>query len=83
MSSSLTFEEVDKHIQGADLSAFQAGGKQAAAAGAAPAAALPNVCGIYKVVRPILVLVSNLPIIPQKWRDALKTFISVLDTVCP
>jgi hypothetical protein len=80
-----TFEEVDKHIQSVDLSAFQPGGKHhvPASAAANPAAALPNVCGIYKSVRPILVIVSNIPLIPQKWRDVLKTFIQSLDVICP
>lgn len=81
-----TFEEVDKHIQSADLSAFQPGGKHAmtaASATANPAAAIPNICGAYKVVRPILQLISSVPFIPQKWRDALKAFMGVLDMLCP
>jgi hypothetical protein len=80
-----TFEEVDKHIQSADLSAFQPGGRHhvAAAAAANPAAVIPNVCGIYKVVRPILALIANLPLIPQKWKDAIKAFMQVLDALCP
>ena len=79
-----TFEEVDKHIQSADLSAFQPGGKHhLSAAPASPAAAIPNLCAIYKVVKPILTLVANLPIIPQKWRDAIKAFMKVLDALCP
>ena len=80
-----TFEEVDKHIQSVDLTAFQPGGKHhvAASAAANPAAALPNVCAIFKAARPILVLVSNIPLIPQRWRDVLKTFIQTLDVICP
>lgn len=80
-----TFEEVDKHIQSADLTAFQQGGKpQAAAASntANPAAAIPNICGAYAVVKPILQLVGNFPI-PKKWKDAIKAFMSVLDAICP
>lgn len=84
-SSNPTFEDVEKHIQSADLSAFQKGGKLhvSASAAASPAAAIPNVCAIYKIVRPILVLLSNLPLIPQKWRDAIKLFIQALDVFCP
>lgn len=78
-SSTPTFEEVDKHIQKADLSAFQPGAKAAAAT---PAAAIPNVCGIYKIVRPFLLLVSGFPI-PQKWKDAIKLFIKAMDALCP
>lgn len=85
-SKNPTFEEVDKHIQKADLSAFQAGGKMrlsAASAKASPAAAIPNICGIYKIVRPILVLISNFPMIPKKWKDAIKLFMQALDAFCP
>lgn len=82
-TSNLTFEEVDKHIQNADLSALQQGGAKSAAAGASADAAIPNVCGAYKVIKPILQLVSNLPIIPKKWKDAIKLFIGVMDAFCP
>jgi hypothetical protein len=81
-----TFEEVDKHIQSADLSAFHPGGKHAmtaASASANPAAVIPNICGAYKIVRPILQLLSNLPLIPKKWKDAVKAFMGVLDMLCP
>jgi hypothetical protein len=74
-----TFEEVDKHIQKANLSALQPAG--AAASGSA--AAIPNVCQAYGVVRPILALVAGVPLIPQKWRDAVKAFMQVLDAICP
>jgi hypothetical protein len=78
-----TFEDVDKHIQAADLKAIQPGGKHFPAAAPAGAAALPNVCPAYKTVRPILELLSNTPLIPQKWRDAIKAFIGVMDLICP
>jgi hypothetical protein len=86
-----TFEEVDKHIQSADMSVFQAGGasrpasaKGAAKGGAASAAlSTSQVCAAYQVVKPILQLVANLPIIPKKWKDAIKAFMGVLDMLCP
>lgn len=80
-----TFEEVDRHIQKANLSAFQSGGSRrmsAASAKASPAAAIPNVCEIYKIVRPILGLVLNFPI-PKKWKDAIKLFMQAMDAICP
>lgn len=78
-----TFDDVEKHIQKADLAAIQPGGKEHPAAGVTGAAALANICPAYKIVRPILVLLSNTPIIPQKWRAALKAFIEVIDVICP
>ena len=70
--STPTFESVDKQIQAADLSVFQPGGKYhlAPGAAAAPAAATPNFCAAYKIVRPILELLLGTPFIPQKWKDA-------------
>ena len=82
-SSNPTFEEVDKHVQAVDLSAFQAGGKHYLAAGVAPAAALPNLCPAYKAIRPILVLLSTAVLIPATWRAVIKTFLSVMDVICP
>lgn len=82
----LTFEEVNKHFESADLSQFQEGGKNhfsAEAVAKTPALVLQNVCGIYKIVRPFLALVSNIPLIPKKWRDAIKTFMGVMDGICP
>jgi hypothetical protein len=69
MSDNPTFEEVDQHIQSADLSVFQVGRPhmRAEATAASPAIALPNVCYAYQVVKPILALVSNfpLPVVPN------------------
>lgn len=45
--------------------------------------ALSKLCGIYKVIRPILVAITKVIIIPKKWRNAIQTFISVMDIVCP
>jgi len=78
-----TFEEVDRHIESADLSLFQPGGKHHVASGTTAAAAMPQLCPIYKTVRPVLVLISNLPLIPQKWKDAIKLFLQFLDVLCP
>ena len=77
-----TFEEVDKHIEAADLSPFQPGGRFHTARGAAVPQAVPQICPIYKIVRPIFLVVTNLPI-PKKWKDAIKTFMEVLDALCP
>lgn len=42
-----------------------------------------NVCGIYKIVRPILALLAGAIVLPKKWREAIQTLMSVLDTLCP
>jgi len=81
-SPSITFEQVHKHMRSVDLSKLRPKAGPAARA-IAPAAALPNACAAYKVVRPILVLVSSTPLLPPKWTGAIKIFIQAMDTVCP
>lgn len=75
-----TFEDVDKHFKAADLSKLQPSAK-AAAGGAA--AAIPNVCQAYSVVRPFLALAAGVPFLPKKWRDAITAFMKVMDAICP
>ena len=84
--SNLTFEAIDAHIKKADLKAFEPGGARhvtAAAVKASPASVLPQICQIYHVIRPILQAILLIPFIPASWKAAIKTFISVLDTLCP
>jgi hypothetical protein len=79
-----TFEEVDKLIQKADLSALQKAPRAAAARAAVdPAAVFGQVCAAYKIIRPILALLLNTPLLPKKWKDAIKAFMKVLDAICP
>lgn len=69
----LSFEEVNAHVEKTYNEKHH--GVSTAATG--------NLCSIYTVVRPILILISQLPLIPKKWKDAIKTLIAVLDTLCP
>lgn len=79
-----TFEEINAAVEKFDLAKHQAGVRQISAEAAKnPALALPQLCPIYKVIRPILVVLSGLILIPQKWRDLIKGLISVLDALCP
>lgn len=80
-----TFEEIDRQIQQADLDAFERGTREvtAEAVAAQPANVLGRVCEIYRAVRPILVVLSNFPLIPERWRRALKIFIDLMDRLCP
>lgn len=70
------FEEINKHIKAADLEQFKV---KAASVGGAEF----QLCPIYKIVRPILMMVSTLPFFPAKWKEALGIFTSVLDLMCP
>jgi len=79
----LTFEDVDKLIQKADLSALKTAPRAAAKAAVDPAAVIAQVCAAYKIIRPILLLLSNLPLIPKKWRDVITGFMKLMDSLCP
>jgi hypothetical protein len=81
----ITFEQIDAAVNKFDFAAHHATVAKLGPAGAQnPALALPQLCPLYKtIVRPILVVLSNLPLIPQKWKDAIKAFIAVVDVLCP
>jgi hypothetical protein len=82
----LTFESVDRHVQRLDLSQFRRGGRHhfsAAAVAASPGDVLAKVCSIYRAVRPILNLIAKVPLLPKKWRDAISTFVNLMDSLCP
>ena len=47
-----------------------------------PGKAIPKLCEIYQLVRPILVALSAFPLIPAKWREAIKLLVQVLNQIC-
>jgi len=69
-----TFEEVDAHIE---KHLPHAKHQMTAAAGAGA------ICNVYQAVRPILLVLKSLPLIPQRWKDAIALLISALDAMCP
>ena len=84
-AQNLTFESVDRHVQRLDLSQYRRGGKHhfsAAAVTASPGDVLTKVCAIYRAIRPILALIVKVPLLPKKWRDAVSTFMSLMDSLC-
>ena len=78
-----TYEEIEKHLAKYDLAAFSPGGAKHPGAAAGAAAAIPNVCGAYAMVKPILQAVIAFPLVPKKIKDAIKAFMAVLDAICP
>jgi hypothetical protein len=84
--TAVTFEEIDKQINALNIKDFEAGGKHhftAQAVAASPGDVLKKVCTIYRAIRGVLIALENFPLIPKKWRDALKTFTNLMDTLCP
>lgn len=71
-----TFEEINKHIEAAHLPLKVGHGTDAAAAQV-------NLCAIYKVVKPILQLVSMFAFFPAKWQAALALYLQAMDVFCP
>jgi len=49
----------------------------------APVDVLGKVCSAYQMVKPIIGLIQGLWLIPQRWKDAIKAFQSLMDTLCP
>lgn len=66
-----TKEDVDKAMAAVDHAKLKA----------LPQAA--QICAAYQMIRPLLAFLSAFWIIPATWQTGIKTFMSVLDTVCP
>lgn len=48
-----------------------------------PGGVLVKVCGIYRTVRPALDFASRFFLFPGKVKNVLKTFIGLMDGLCP
>lgn len=79
----ISFEDIEKAVNQADLDGLEKKAAQFKAASASPADILAQICPIYRTVRPILVGMSQIPFIPANWRKAIKAFIKAMDLVCP
>ena len=74
--SELTFESVNKEIESLDLSQLENELQQEALD------ITSKICQIWNKIGSILRLISNIPLIPKKWREALKLLINTLDSLC-
>ncbi|WP_353779993.1 hypothetical protein [Winogradskyella sp. 3972H.M.0a.05] len=74
--SELTFESVNKEIEALDLNELELYSKREALD------VTSKICEIWKKISSIVRLIANIPLIPKKWRDALKVLISALDSLC-
>ena len=86
MENELTFEQINEHINKADLSIYKKDGAKhfkAADISADAGGVLQKVCSIYHVIQPVLQGILLIPFIPKKWKDALRTFIGLMGTLCP
>ncbi len=44
---------------------------------------LVRICDLYKIIKPILLVILSIPFVPRKIKEAIKIFIENLDLVCP
>ena len=82
----MTLEQIEAHIEKANLGQFaqpQGATRGADAKSIDLAAQLQRVCGIYRGIRPILQVIVNFPLIPESIKKAIRTFMSVMDGICP
>ncbi len=73
----MSFDDINAGIERLDLTEFE---KIAASRDAE--AIKDAICRIWKGIRPIIVALSNFPLLPKKWRAALKMLIKLLDALC-
>ena len=76
-----SFEEIDRQIKGLDLAGMNE--RAAGMATASPADVIGQICPIYRAIRPILQGILLIPFIPETWKQAIRTFIRLMDLVCP
>ena len=74
--SELTFESVNKEIESLDLNQLESDLNQESLD------ITSKICQIWNKIGSIVRLISNIPLIPKKWRNALKLLISTLDSLC-
>jgi len=83
-SKNITFEQVDEDIKRVNSSIFSYDlDETSPTSDEKTLNEILQVCQIYGVVRPILILFSELSLIPLRWKALLRIFIQSMDTVCP
>lgn len=71
-----TYAEVEAYVD--SLNANLPEGAEADLSGG-----IEQVCKYYKIVRPILNFFLDLPLIPEKIKKPISTFMGILDNFCP
>lgn len=84
----MSYEQIKAHLKQADLQQYEreeAGDFTAAAPNdmASLTEKLKRVCNVYQGIKPILQAVVNFPFLPAAIRNGLKTFMNVMNAICP
>lgn len=77
---SMTFEQIESHLKSGNVQQYEQQGNQEAFD---PAAKLKQVCGIYRTVRPVISAILGFPLIPGSIKTPMRTFMNVMNSVCP
>lgn len=72
----LTFESINKEIENLNLDQLALDLKQESID------VTSKICQIWNKIGGIIRLIAKIPIIPKKWREALKLLISTMDSIC-
>ena len=75
----MTFEEVNQHVESVKIETLDASAMTTLEVNDF----LKLICENYQKVRPILLLISQTPFLPKKWRDVVSGFVNALDLLCP
>jgi len=70
-----TFDEINQEIERFKESTTRSANLQSFDIG--------QLCEIYRVIRPILLVLKNLPLIPDSWKKVITRFIEIVDGICP
>lgn len=81
----MTLEQIEAHIKQANIGQYDQAMQMHVSGKAAlqPAAVLTNVCGVYKAIKPVLTVIVNFPLLPGAIKTAIRTFMSVMNSLCP
>jgi hypothetical protein len=72
----ITFKAIDREVKKLDVNAFTSEG-----AVSTPAGDAQRLSTVFASVRPILLSLAAVPLIPAAWRTALRVFVNTLDQV--
>jgi hypothetical protein len=78
--SSLTFEDVERHMQAVDFATLAS---EQTLLPPTDDARLAQLGKVYRAVRPVLALAASLPLLPSPWRKALTLLVSTIEAVIP
>jgi len=68
-----------------DLKEYEPGGKYFARKDFPPESTsdiLLNICSIYKIIRPVFMKISSTSVVSTHWKEAIRTYIGFMDTIC-